>query len=530
MRDIVLLGLGLLWMVALLSALADRWRISTPIFLVMGGLIASLIPGVPPIRIDPDLIFQVFLPPLLFNAAWFTSWRELWRYRRIILVLAFGLVILTATAVAYTATNLIPGFSLSLGFLLGGLVSPPDAIAATSVLQSVKAPKSTIAILEGESLINDAASLIVLRFALASVITGTTAWTDVIHSFFSITILGAGVGVTVAGAFYAIQRWLPLQLRVSILLTFLAPYSMYLIAEQLQYSGIIAVVSGGLFLSKNSHTVHLHSERIQSNAMWATLIYIINGLVFMLIGLELPIVLEGLTNYSLVDITGYALLITALVISVRLGFAFISTAFTRIAERFITVAVRNASWRGPFVVGWAGMRGVVSLAAAFSIPLTLPNDAPFPHRPLLLFITFVVIMVTLVLQGLTLPWVVSWVHPQEQINRIPEHEQRNQINRQLHGAALRELIRNYTTQISDNPLLGQLKSHLETNLLLSEMPKSEKNDQWFAMYKEALMQVYQIRRQELAQLRLQPDLDEEVIRKIEAQLDFEEEQIERPIS
>ena len=521
MRDLVFLGLALLLGMALLATLAQRLRIPTPIFLVMGGLLTSLIPGVPTLTIEPDLIFLVFLPPLLYEAAWFMSWRELWRWRRIVLVLAFGLVVLTATAVAYASTALIPGFTLALGFLLGGIISPPDAVAATSVLKGVNVPKSTLSILEGESLINDASSLVVFRFAMATVISGTFVWQEVGLNFVMVTVMGAVIGLAVAGVFYAIHRWLPIQTRITILLTFIAPYIMYLTAEQFHYSGVIAVVSGGLFLSNHSSRLLNHTERVQGLAMWATVIFIINGLVFVLIGLELSVVVKELDGHSLADAIGYGLAISALVIVVRLAFALFAMVFTEIVGRFIPVAVRNVGWRGPVVLGWAGMRGVVSLAAALSIPLTLPSGGPFPERSLILFITFVVILVTLVLQGLTLPLVIRWVHPKELIPRLAEEKQEATINRQLHEAALRELTQQYT--VADNHLLAHLKSRLESGLLLNQYVSSDRDGPLLADYNDALARLHRIKRQELERLRHQEEFDVDVIRKIEAQLDLEEE-------
>ncbi|MGA0556278.1 Na+/H+ antiporter [Larkinella sp. VNQ87] len=529
MREDVLLGLTLLLGMAMLATLAHRLRIPTPIFLVLGGILISLIPGVPRLEIEPDLIFLVFLPPLLYEAAWFASWRELWRWRRIVLVMAFGLVVLTATAVAYTSNALIPGFTLALGFLLGGIISPPDAVAATSVLKGVNAPKSMVNILEGESLINDASSLIVFRFALASVVSGTFVWQDAAVNFVLVSIMGAVVGLAVAGVFYVIHRWLHLQPRISILLTFLAPYIMYLTAEEFHYSGVIAVVSGGLFLSNRSHRLLNHTERVQGLAMWGTVIFIVNGLVFVLIGLELPVVLEGMDGHSLPEAIGYGLAISVLIIVVRLAFALFSGVFTGFIGRYIPVAVRRVNWRGPFVVGWAGLRGVVSLAAALSIPLNLPSGEPFPQRPLILFMTFVVIMVTLVLQGLTLPLVIRWVRPEEPIERLPEERQEATINRQLKEVALQELTRHYAHHLPTNDLLANLKNQLETGLRLNQIVSSDRDGPLLTNYNEALTRLHQVKRRELERLRRKEEFDEEVIRKIEAQLDLEEEKSDHSI-
>ncbi|GAB3262308.1 Na+/H+ antiporter [Larkinella harenae] len=524
MREVVLLGLTLLMGMALLATLARRLRIPTPIFLVIGGLLVSLIPGVPLLTIEPDLIFLVFLPPLLYEAAWYMSWRELWRWRRIVLVLAFGLVILTATAVAYTSVEFIPGFTLAFGFLLGGIVSPPDAVAASSVLKDIEAPKSTLNILQGESLINDASSLIVFRFAMGAITSGTFVLQEVAVDFVLVTLIGGVIGLAIAGVFYVIHRWIPMESRISILLTFLAPYIMYISAEHFHYSGVIAVVAGGLFLSNHSHRILNYTERVEGLSMWDTVIFIINGVVFVLIGLELPVVVQGLkdySDYSLTDAIWYGLLISAVLIVVRLVFALIAAWWTRIAGRFITVAVKNTGWRGPLVLGWAGMRGVVSLAAALSIPLTLGGQ-PFPHRSLILFITFVVILVTLVFQGLTLPWVIRWLHPKELFPRIPEEQQAATINRKLQEAALRELENGYRGQLADNELLVNLRNRLNSGLRLNQIMASDRDGPLLAQYHEALDRLHQTKRLELDRLRRQEEFDEEVVRKIEAQLDLEQ--------
>lgn len=522
MREMVLLGLTLLLGMALLATLAQRLRIPTPIFLVLGGLLVSLIPGVPPVSMEPELIFLVFLPPLLYEAAWSMSWRELWRWRRIVLVLAFGLVVLTATAVAYASVAFIPGFTLALGFLLGGIVSPPDAVAATSVLKGVDAPKSTTSILEGESLINDASSLIVFRFALSTITSGVFVWQDVAVNFVMVTLMGGLIGLAVAGVFYVIHRWIPMQPRISILLTFLAPYIMYMTAEHFEYSGVIAVVAGGLFLSNHSHQILNHTERVQGTAMWGTVIFIINGVVFVLIGLEMAVVVQGLDGYTLPDAIFYGLLISAVLIVVRVVFALIAAEWTRIAGRFITVAVRNAGLRGPLVLGWAGMRGVVSLAAALSVPLMVHGQS-FPHRSIILFITFVVILVTLVFQGLTLPLVIRWLHPKEIFPRTPEDQQAAIILRQLHEAALQELEKRYGKYLPKNDLLVNLKNRLESGLRLNQIVSSDRDGPLLAQYKEALTRLHQVKRQELDRLRRQEEFDEDVVRKIEAQMDLEEE-------
>lgn len=509
----------------------QRLRIPTPIFLVISGLIISLIPGIPPVDVDPELIFLIFLPPLLYEAAWFMSWKEFWRWRRIITVLAFGLVIFTALAVAHVASALIPGFTLALGFVLGGIISPPDAVAATSVLKGVNISKRTISILEGESLVNDAASLIVFRFAVATVVSGSFVWQQATSDFFVVTFMGIGVGLAVGGLFYVIHRWLVTSTRITILLTFMAPYIMYLVAEEFHVSGVMAVVSGGLFLSNQSHAILDHSSRIQGTGMWATVVFALNGIVFILIGLELPAIINGLGDYSKQDAILYALVITLVVIGTRILFTLISSAFTRFIGRYITVAERNPGWRGPVILGWAGMRGVVSLASALSVPLTIHPGQPFPHRNLILFITFVVILVTLVFQGLTLPLVIRWMNYQDPDHHLPEQEQEAAIRLKILHVALKRLSQYWHTESSTNELVSNLKDRIENDIQLTQkhMDALACDGQKIAQYNQIRTDVIKAKRDALHQLRGKLEFDDEVIRQEEAQIDLEEEKLNHPI-
>jgi Na+/H+ antiporter len=401
MHHTLLLCLGLLLAVCLLFPLSQRLRVPYPILLVLSGLGGSLLPGLPVLEINPEVIFLVFLPALLYEAAWLTSWPDFWKWRRLIGFLAFGLVFLTAGSVAVVAAAVIPGCTLALGFVLGGIVSPPDAVAASSVLRTLAVPRRLLAVLEGESLVNDASSLIVLRFALATVLSGTFVWQQAATSLVLVTGVGIAVGLTVALVFYALHRWLPTSPSTHTVLTLVAPYSMYLLAEAAHGSGVMAVVSGGLFLSYHSARLFSPAHRQQGLSTWATVGVVLNGAVFLLIGLQLPLILHGLQGYLLPQALGYGLLIAGVVVITRLVVAQLASAFSHWVSRFIRVSDANPGWRGPLVAGYAGMRGVVSLAAALSIPLLGSDGQPFPQRDLLLFITFVVILVTLVGQGLT---------------------------------------------------------------------------------------------------------------------------------
>jgi Na+/H+ antiporter len=528
----LLLCIVLVLIVSLLVMLGQKLRISYPIFLVLGGLALSFIPGLPAITIDPDLIFLIFLPPLLFEAAWMTSWKAFWKFRRIITMLAFGLVLITSSVVAVVSTALIPGFTLALGFLLGAIISPPDAVAATSVLKDINIPKPLTQILEGESLVNDASSLIVFRFALAAILTGTFTWQTAAVDFVLVTVMGIAVGLGIALIIYAMYRWLPTTTSIDIALSFVAPYLMYLAAESFHFSGVMAVVSGGLFLSYHSHVTLSPQSRLQGYAMWNTITFILNGLVFMLIGLEMPEIMRNLGDYSKGQAIMYGIIISLVIIVTRILTAFGISAFTTFISRYIRVAQNRPGWRGPFVIGWAGMRGVVSLASALSIPLLLHNKDPFPYRSLILCITFIVILVTLVLQGLTLPWVIRLVGLDKVEPAVSEQEQEARIHQHLLNAAIDHLESQYTDLMKQQPMLQSLHKQLSNDLQLTRNfleaeDCNEKERHSTLVYNSIYLELLGTQRDRLFQLRGKDLFEDELIRKIEGQLDIEQEKITR---
>jgi monovalent cation/hydrogen antiporter len=504
--------------ILLLVMLAQKLKIAYPIILVLGGLLLSLIPGIPVIDIDPELIFIIFLPPLLYEAAWNTSWKDLWRWRRVISSFAFLIVIITAFVIAIVSSAILPGFTLALGFLLGGIVSPPDAVSATSVLKFVKVPKQLQAIVEGESLLNDASSLIVFRFALIAVDTGRFVFHEAALSFVIVIVMGIAVGLAIALVYYAIHKWLPTTPNMDIVLSLTAPYVMYIAAESFHFSGVLSVVSGGLFLSARSHRILSHSSRIRGANVWSTLGFVLNGLVFMLIGLQLPVITRELGTVSLNKAIGYGLLITGVLVVARILCTLGASVFTRFISRYITTADSNPGWRGPLIIGWAGMRGVVSLAAALSIPVYLSNGAPFPQRNLILFITFMVILLTLVVQGLSLPFVIKWVNMKDNSNHLPENEQQLLVRKKLaeHTASL--LQEEHNELLKTNKAIQSLKAKLEKDQFPSEAAEAELED-----FRRVYLTLLTKQRQFLHELNKDPDIDDEIIRKHYTLLDLEEE-------
>ncbi len=531
-QESLLLILSLLFLVFLLSMLGQKLKISYPILLVIGGLLISLIPGIPNITLSPEIVFLLFLPPLLYEAAWYTSWNDFWKLKRPILLLAFGLVVFTSVIIAYLSSAMIPGFTLALGFLLGGIISPPDAVAATSVLKGIKLPKRIVTILEGESLINDASSLIVFRFALAAVMTGQFAFNSAVGNFFVVTVMGIIIGLAIAFIFYLFHRYLPTTADIDTALSIMAPYIMYLAAEHFHYSGVMAVVTGGLFLSYRSHEIFNHQSRLQTTSVWSTIVFILNGLVFILIGLQLPVIINGLNGYSIGEAIFYGLVISLAAIIIRLLWVFPATYIPRYLFKSIRDGEPNPGFNGAFVVGWAGMRGVVSLAAALNIPLLLNDGTAFPHRNLILFITFIVILVTLVLQGLSLPAIIRRMNMEAPKEDIPEEEQDSAIRIRLINAALIVINENYRKEASENKLVGNLRTVLETNIIhiierLNSMEYEAEDRAERAVYKKIYTHILEAQRRELVALRREKIYNDDEIRKHQNQLDIEEIRLKR---
>ncbi len=531
MHNTLLLYLILLLVILFLVMLSQKLKLAYPIILVIGGLIISFIPGLPDININPDIIFVIFLPPLLYEAAWQVSWKEFWKWRRVISVFAFLIVLLTSCVVAYVSNSLIPGFTLSLGFLLGGIVSPPDAVAATTVFKNITVPKRVTSIIEGESLLNDASSLIVFRFALHAVNTGKFVFGEAALSFFVVIIMGILTGLAIAMIFYAIHRWLPTTTNVDIMLTLITPYFMYIIAESFHFSGVLAVVSGGLFLSSKSDVILTYRSRFQGEGVWSTLGFALNGLVFMLIGLVLPVVIKQLDGVSLTQAITYGLIISVVLIITRILCTLGGSVFTTFISRFITTADSHPGWRGPIVFGWAGMRGVVSLAAALSIPIFLDDTKiPFPQRSLIIFITFIVILVTLVLQGLTLPAVVKWMKLEDNDYPLSFEQQDMLVARKLAKAALKLLQDKYSGEADKNPLVKNMQIRYQTDIQMLDVPDnvqslSEVKDGSYTHYLNISTEVFEAQRSLLQQINKKSEVDEDVIRKYQTLIDIEEEKI-----
>jgi monovalent cation/hydrogen antiporter len=514
-----------------LVMIANKFRVAYPIVLVLGGLALSFTKVFSHVAIDPELIFFIFLPPLLYEAAWQTSWHEFWKWRRIITSFAFPIVILTSCVVAIASSVIIPGFTLALGFLLGGIVSPPDAISATTIMRYVKVPKVLVSVIEGESLLNDASSLIVFRFALAAVVTGQFYFAEAAGSFFLVITIGTLIGLVIGMIFYGIHRWLPTTPSIEIVLSFLAPYFMYYFAERFHFSGVLAVVAGGLLLSSKRNSMLSYQSRVQGSNVWSTIGFVLNGLVFLLIGLQLPSITSQLEDVSLVQAVWYGLLISMVLIITRLLCTLGAAVFTRFMSRFITVADRNPGWKGPIILGWAGMRGVVSLAAALSIPILIEGQ-PFPYRNLILVITFVVILVTLVLQGLTLPWLIKKLNPTEKDTAVPEKRQEVIIQQTVAQSSIHFLEKKYGDNLVQNEHVNNLHSRLKIDSTFFNLELDPNNLKTNSLreYQQIYLDLLEQQRSTLNELNARAEFDEELIRKYFSLIDLEEFKIREEIS
>ena len=529
LQDNLLVIISLLFAVTMLSMLSDKLRISYPIFLVIAGLLISLIPGIPRIVLDPDIVFIIFLPPLLYSAAWNTSWRDFWRNRRSIGLLAFGLVICTACAVAYVSTSMIPNFSPALGFLLGGIISPPDAVAATSVLQTLKVPKRVVTILEGESLVNDASSLIVFRFALVTMATGQFVLWKAGVDFLVVSIMGVAIGLVIGLIIYGIHRWLPTTPSIDTGISLIAPYLMYISAEHFHFSGVLAVVSGGLLGSYHSHGSLSYNSRLQSSSVWNVLTFLLNGVVFILIGLQLPGIVRGLGEYSLGASIMYGVVISLVTVLVRILWVFPGAYLPRICFKKIRLMEQRPETKAVFIIAWSGMRGIVSLASALAIPFLLADGSAFPHRNLILFITFVVILCTLVLQGLSLPLLVRRLKLEVQEN---EEEQQLNIRLRLATVALDHITGAYTEEASSIDAFSRLKERYErmvqiTSQRLDKEQGEDMSPAFLPRYRQLLLELVQAQRKELIQMRHDKLFSEELLRSKEFELDLEEARFRR---
>jgi Na+/H+ antiporter len=396
--------LFLLIAVAAVGVVAKRSNIPPAILLVLTGVVLALVPGLPAVRLAPELILLLVLPPLIYSSAVAMSWREFRFNLRPISLLAIGCVVFT-TAAAAAAAHWLLGLSWPVGFVLGAIVSPPDAVAPLSIARRMQLPKRILVILEGEGLANDATALILYRFAIVAVSAGAFSFGRAAGEF-AVIIAGELLwGIAVGWLMLRLRRWVA-DAQIEIVLSILTPYVAYWPPEHLGGSGVLATVVAGLYVSWNGSSLISAATRLQGIFFWDVLVYLIEGIVFLMTGLQARTVITALGSYSWSALVGSAAVVSGVVILARFVWVFPATYLPRWLIPAIARKDPSPPWQWPFMLGFTGVRGIVSLAAALAIPFTMGNGQPFPDRDLILFLAFSVILVTLVGQGLMLPAVI----------------------------------------------------------------------------------------------------------------------------
>jgi CPA1 family monovalent cation:H+ antiporter len=516
------LVLALLVAVAALAPLARKLRAPYPIVLVIGGLILALLPFVPYIPLEPELAFLLFLPPLIYSAAYSTSIRVFRGLLRPILSLSVGLVLATTVVLAVVLHAIMPELGWPAAFVFGAIVSPPDAVAAAAVFRGLGVPRKIVTLLEGESLINDATALVIYRAALAAGATAFSAGGTALR-FVVVGVGGLLVGLVVA----VIIAWLLRRLDdppVEITLSLLAPFAAYLPAEALGLSGVLATVAAGFYLAWWDPYFSRSDARVRGRAVWEMVDFTLNGLVFILIGLQLSTILRSLADRSLIGLVGLGLLLCLVAILVRLAWVFLDISLRWWLFGRVRSADRGSHGRQSLVVGWAGMRGVVSLAAALALPETIPE------RELLIFLTFVVILVTLVGQGLSLPWLIR-VLGLGADGGAAAHQELH-ARRTAVEAAMAQIEQLRSEWPAHLPLLDSLQvqyAHRATHLDHRHEQNHADNHDGVESAEQELLEHYIIRRAVIGaeraavlQLRQRGELDDAIWRLIERDLDLEE--------
>lgn len=518
-----------------ITAIANKRKLPYPILLLAAGLIIGYVPGVPELAMDPHVIFVLIIPPLLYDAAAKTSWHEFRTSLRPISALAITLVFFTTVSVAVAAYYMIPGFTWPLAFILGAVVSPPDAVATSGIIKKLGLNKKVNTILEGESLLNDASALIVYRFAVIAVSTGTFVFWKAGLQFLLITSVGILIGIVIGFLFVLIHKKIDNNPVVETSLTLLSPFVSYLAAEQFHMSGELAVVSCGLIIAWKSHEIFSYKERLRTRAVWDTLMFLLHGFVFILIGLQLPSIIEDLGNYPFWQILGYGMVISLVTVIVRIIWVFTGAWWQNYFQKKKKLSLelsdnnkKDDTWKNILVVAWSGTRGVISLAMALAIPLILSDGSNFPKRHSIIFLAFVVIFMTLIVQGLTLPLLIRLlkIKPQDKTDA-----EQNELQLFLASSTLDFIETDLQVQLNNKTEFHLKKKYDRLiNKLTREQhlhKKAKRNDE----VKEATLpdslinaklEISKFQRALLLKIHKEAEFSDAVIRQVENELDIDE--------
>jgi Na+/H+ antiporter len=534
---------GLLVAVAALATLAARIKVPYPILFVIGGSVLGFVPGLPEVRLEPELVFLLFLPPLLYVSALFTSWRDFRTNIRAISLLAVGLVLMTTFVVA-AVVHALADLPWAAAFVLGAIVSPTDAIAATTVAQRLGVPRRIVTVLEGESLVNDATGIVAYRVAVAAVVTGAFSLWEAGLQFVVGAVGGIAVGFAVGWLVVWARRHVSEDPSVQNIVSLLTPFVAYLAAEELphglwewlhelvgvpadlHFSGVLAVVTTGLYLGRKGPYITSSGTRLQGFATWELITFLLNGLIFILIGLQLRSVIGGLDAYSPGELLFYAVLVSLTVILVRIAWVFPATYLPRRLSRRLRERDPSPSWRPVSVVAWTGMRGVISLAAALALPDQTASGIPFPDRDLIIFLTFCVILATLVVQGLSLPAVIRALGLED--DHVGDKEETHGRIR-VADAALERLeqlkvedwVREDTVE-----RVGGMYNYRRNRFASRFDGDPDGVEERSAAYQRLMLELLDAQRQRLVEMRDDGSIGDEVMHRIERDLDLEESRLE----
>ncbi|RPK43600.1 Sodium, potassium, lithium and rubidium/H(+) antiporter [Streptomyces sp. ADI92-24] len=510
---------------AAMAGLARRTPVPAPLFLVAMGLIASYVPGVPTYTLDAHIVLPLLLPPLLYTAAVDSSYLDLRANLRPVALLSVGYVLFATVAVGWLAYRLVPGLPLTAALVLGAVIAPPDAVTAAAIARRVGLPARVTTILQGESLVNDATAITAYKVALAAAVGEGMSWGAGIGEFFLASVGGVAVGLVLMVPLH----WLRTHLKEALLqntLSLLIPFVAYAAAERVHASGVLAVVVVALYLGHRAWQVDF-ATRLQEAAVWKMVAFILESAVFALIGLQLPFVVKGLGTHAVADALWYAVVVFLAVVVVRFVWVYPATYLPRWLSKRIRDREPETDWTAPLIVGWAGMRGVVSLAIAFSIPVVTAGGADFPARNLVLFLTFTTVIGTLVIQGLTLPLLVRVLRlpgRDRQAETLAEAQAQSEASTAAE-ARLEELLTDERNRLPQ-PLTDRLRTVLERRrnavwerLGASNPVTGESADD---TYRRLAGEMIEAEREVFVRLRDERAIDDEMMRTLLRRLDLEE--------
>jgi CPA1 family monovalent cation:H+ antiporter len=513
--------------VAGLNVLANWLDVPYPIPLVLGGLALGVAPGMPEIQLSPELVLLIFLPPLLYSAAFFADLRALRADLRSISLAAIGLVLVTTCAVAFAAHQII-GMSWPIAFVLGAIVSPTDPVAATTILRRLAVPRRLVNIIEGESLLNDATALVAYRVAVTAALGGTFSATHAGLEFLGTAAGGIAVGLAVGWVIGEIRRRLE-DATTEVTISLLSAYAAFIPAERLGVSGVLAAVTTGIYLGWRAGDLASPQTRLQTFAVWEILVFLLNATLFILIGLQLPVIINGLDGRSTGQLLGWSAVICGTVIGSRFLWSFTMPYIVRALDRRPQQRARRVGAAARVVSAWSGMRGAVSLAAALALPLRTDAGAPLPDRDLILFVTFAVIVVTIIGEGLTLPWVIRRLG----VGGSADEEEAEEIRARLTAARaaldrLDELDGASDVQAETiERVRGVYRFRVRRFKARGGYVEDEDGIENRSMnYQRLMHDLYTVQRQALTALRNQGEISNEVMHRIERELDLEESRLE----